>query len=69
MGQSNADEDSPSLGDIDTAERLGRRVALICRRFCDGTPFQTERMSEPEFRQENMKRRESLVKTRCSSPR
>jgi len=27
MGQSNADEDAPSIGDIDTAERLGHRVA------------------------------------------
>jgi multimeric flavodoxin WrbA len=60
MGQSNADEDRPSVGDIDTAERFGERVALIGRRFKDGTPFQTERMSEPEFRRQNMARREAL---------
>lgn len=29
MGQSNADEATPSTGDIDTAERFGKRVALI----------------------------------------
>jgi NAD(P)H dehydrogenase (quinone) len=33
MGQSNADEDYPSIGDIDTAKRLGSRVALIARAF------------------------------------
>ena len=60
MGQSNADEDSPSIGDIDTALRLGQRVALICRRFWNGTPFQTERISEPEFRRNNLKRGGSL---------
>jgi hypothetical protein len=37
MGQSNADEDRPSIGDIDTAERFGARAALIARRFKDGT--------------------------------
>jgi NAD(P)H dehydrogenase (quinone) len=57
MGQSNADEDRPSIGDIDTAERFGERVALIARRFKDGTAFKTERMSEPEFRQQNIARR------------
>ena len=57
MGQSNADEDKPSIGDIDTAERLGRRVALICRRFREGVPFETERINEADFRQENLKRR------------
>jgi NAD(P)H dehydrogenase (quinone) len=57
MGQSNADEETPSIGDIDTAERFGRRVALICRRLRDGTPFETERISEPEFRARNLERR------------
>jgi multimeric flavodoxin WrbA len=57
MGQSNADESAPSIGDIDTAERLGQRVALICRRFRDGTAFETERMAEPEFRKRNVERR------------
>jgi len=61
MGQSNADEDSPSIGDIDTAERLGTRIALICRRFRDGTPFETERMTEPEFRHENLRRRNKVA--------
>ena len=61
MGQSNADEDSPSVGDIDTAERLCTRVALICRRFHDGTPFETERMTEPEFRHENLRRRNKVA--------
>ena len=61
MGQSNADEDKPSIGDIDTAERLGSRVALICRRFRDGIPFQTERISEAEFRKHNLHRRGALV--------
>ena len=60
MGQSNADEDKPSIGDIDTAERLGRRVALICRRFRDGTPFETERINEAEFRKQNLKRRGAM---------
>ena len=63
MGQSNADENMPSIGDIDTAKRLGTRVALICRRFRDGTPFETERMSEPEFRKENIRRRENVAST------
>jgi multimeric flavodoxin WrbA len=60
MGQSNADETSPSIGDIDTAQRLGNRVALLCRRFCDGTEFETERLSEPEFRKQNLERRDKL---------
>ena len=60
MGQSNADEATPSIGDIDTAERLGHRVALICRRFRDGTEFATERLSEPEFRKRNLQRRDRL---------
>lgn len=60
MGQSNADESAPSVGDIETAERLGHRVALISRRFRDGTAFETERMAEPEFRKWNLERRKSL---------
>jgi NAD(P)H dehydrogenase (quinone) len=60
MGQSNADELVPSAGDIETAERLGHRVALICRRFCDGTAFKTERFTEPEFRKLNIERRKGL---------
>jgi NAD(P)H dehydrogenase (quinone) len=60
MGQSNADEKTPSIGDIDTAERFGHRIALICRRFRDGTPFETERISEPEFRKRNIERRNVL---------
>jgi multimeric flavodoxin WrbA len=50
MGQSNADEDTPSIGDIDTAERFGRRVPIICRRFSEGTAFETERIREVDFR-------------------
>jgi NAD(P)H dehydrogenase (quinone) len=57
MGQSNADELSPSTGDIETAERLGHRVALICRRLRDGAEFETERLAEPEFRKLNLERR------------
>jgi multimeric flavodoxin WrbA len=60
MGQSNADEAKPSLGDIDTAERLGNRVALITRRFKDGTSFETIRFNEPEFRQQNLSRKETF---------
>lgn len=57
MGQSNADEQAPSAGDVETAERLGHRVALICRRFREGTAFETERLTEPEFRKLNVERR------------
>ena len=57
MGQSNADEKEPSLGDVDTAARLGERVAMIARRFKEGVPYQTERLSEPEFRAQNVARR------------
>ena len=60
MGQSNADEDRPSIGDIDTAERFGRRVAIIARRLKEGTPFTTERISEAQFREGNLRRRELL---------
>jgi NAD(P)H dehydrogenase (quinone) len=59
MGQSHADEPSPSVGDIDTAVRFGTRIALVCRRVADGVPFQTERWSEPEFRAHNIARRDS----------
>jgi NAD(P)H dehydrogenase (quinone) len=61
MGQSNADEETPSIGDIDTAERYGRRIALICRRFRAGTAFETERAAEPEFRKLNIERREAKL--------
>jgi len=61
MGQSNADEPAPSGGDIETAERLGHRVALICRRFREGTTFETERLAEPEFRKLNIERRRGLA--------
>jgi NAD(P)H dehydrogenase (quinone) len=57
MGQSHADELSPSVGDIDTAVRFGARIALVCRRVADGVPFQTERWSEPQFRAHNIARR------------
>lgn len=57
MGQSNADEDKPSIGDIDTAERLGARVAVISRRIKDGVAFETERISKKDFRKDNLTRR------------
>jgi len=57
MGQSNADESGPSLGDINTAERFGQRVALITRRFMEGTAYENERLTEPQFRQRNLERR------------
>ena len=57
MGQSHADEPTPSLGDIDTAERFGTRIALICRRFSEGVAYETERISEPDFRKHNIERR------------
>jgi multimeric flavodoxin WrbA len=60
MGQSNADENAPSIGDIDTAERFGRRIALLARRFVDGTPYEIERLNEPAFREQNLRRKESL---------
>lgn len=56
MGQSNADEDMPSIGDIDTAQRFGRRLALVCRRFRAGTGFETERITEADFRKLNLQR-------------
>jgi hypothetical protein len=49
MGQSNADEAMPSVGDIDTAERVGGRVATIARRLKDGVAFETERINEADF--------------------
>jgi NAD(P)H dehydrogenase (quinone) len=57
MGQSNADEALLSVGDVDTAERFGHRVAFVCRRFSDGTEVETERVSEPVFRKRNLERR------------
>lgn len=57
MGQSHADEDRPSGGDLDTAERYGARIALITRRMADGVAFETERWSEPQFRAHNAARR------------
>jgi NAD(P)H dehydrogenase (quinone) len=59
MGQSNADEALPSVGDIDTAERFGGRVASIARRLKDGVAFETERINEPEFRRQNLARRDA----------
>jgi NAD(P)H dehydrogenase (quinone) len=56
MGQSNADEKGPSIGDIDTAERYGGRVATIARRLKDGVPFTSERLTEAQFREGNLKR-------------
>lgn len=61
MGQSNADEETPSIGDIDTAERFGVRIATITRRLKDGIAFETERISEAVFRQENLKRKQKLT--------
>ena len=61
MGQSNADEDKPSIGDIDTAERLGARVAVITRRIKDGVAFETERLSEKDFRKNNIARKDALA--------
>jgi len=61
MAQSNADEDEPSIGDVDTAERFGVRIAEITRRFKDGTPFETKRLSEPEFRRNNVERRDAGI--------
>jgi NAD(P)H dehydrogenase (quinone) len=57
MGQSNADEWSPSVGDTDTAERFGRRIGLITRRFKEGIAYEVERLSEPQFREHNLRRR------------
>jgi hypothetical protein len=48
------------IGDIDTAERFGERVALISRRFKDGIVFETERTTEADFRKLNLER--SLLK-------
>lgn len=60
MGQSHADEELPSLGDTDTARRFGTRVALISRRLVDGAAYEVERMTEPEFRAQNVARRDAL---------
>jgi NAD(P)H dehydrogenase (quinone) len=56
-----ADEDLPSVGNIDTAERFGRRIAMITRRLKNGIPFETERITEAKFRQENIRRKEALT--------
>jgi NAD(P)H dehydrogenase (quinone) len=61
MGQSNADEDRPSIGDIDTAERFGMRIAEVTRRFKDGIGFTTDRLNEAQFREGNVKRKETLT--------
>jgi NAD(P)H dehydrogenase (quinone) len=60
MGQSNGDEDRPSIGDVDTAERFGRRIGLITRRFTTGAQYDVERISEDKFREFNLKRKQSL---------
>lgn len=60
MGQSNADGDVPSVGDIDTAARFGTRIALITRRLVNGTPYETERWSERDFRAHNATRKEMI---------
>ena len=59
MGQSHADEDAPSAGDLETGLLFGARVALITRRFVDGTLYEVERWSEPQFRAHNVSRRDS----------
>jgi NAD(P)H dehydrogenase (quinone) len=46
MSQSHGDRpaaEEPPASDRSTAERFGRRVALIARRFKDGTPYEVER--------------------------
>ncbi len=58
MGQSNADEKTPSIGDLDTAERLGRRVAQITLRLKDGVAYETQRLNEAQFRQDNLRRKQ-----------
>jgi len=60
MGQSDADGLEPSVGDLDTAERFGARLALITRRMKDGVAHDTERLSEAQFRQNNLERRDRL---------
>lgn len=62
MGQSNADEEIPSIGDLDTAGRLGARVAVITRRFRVSMPSGTERLKETEFRKNNIARRNALLR-------
>ena len=45
MSQSNGDQpatEEPPASDRSTASRFGRRVALITRRFRDGTPYEVE---------------------------
>jgi multimeric flavodoxin WrbA len=46
MSQSNGDRsaaEEPPASDRSTANRFGRRIALITRRFRDGTPYEVER--------------------------
>jgi len=50
------DEETPSIGDIDTAERFGRRIGLITRRFTTGARHEIERITEDQFREYNLKR-------------
>lgn len=48
MSQSNSDRpagEEPPASDRSTAERFGRRVALIARRLRDGTPYEVERQA------------------------
>jgi len=45
------------IGDIDSAERC---IALLARSFVDGTPYEIERLNEPAFREQNLRRKESL---------
>ena len=64
MGESNADDDALSIGNIDTAERFGRRIALITRSLAQGAPYQAGCLTEPEFRQQNLRRKESNGETK-----
>ena len=48
MSQSNGDRpaaEEPPASDRSTAERFGRRVALIARRLKEGTPYEVERQA------------------------
>lgn len=60
MGQSDADGSEPSVGDLDTAERFGARVALITRRLKDGVAYDIERISESQHRQNNVERKSRM---------
>ncbi|WP_431032458.1 flavodoxin family protein [Streptomyces sp. P6-2-1] len=53
MSQSHADlgpERAGSRGDLRTAERYGERIARLARRWVNGVPYETERMTEHEAR-------------------